>query len=503
MPSDHENFTLLKRLLGEYQDLEYTNAALGWDQQTYMPAGGAEDRSYLHATISRIAHDRFTSPEIGRLLEDLKPYAAQLDPDSDDARLIMVTDRQYRKQVKVPSDLVAEFAQVTTTGQQAWMEARASGNFESFSPYLERIVELRKQYADLFTPYDNIYDPLLDDYEPGMKVADVRRIFDILRPEQVAFLQQVAEQPPIDDSFLHQSLDETKQWNFGVEVISRFGFDWKHGRQDRSAHPFTTELGMGDVRITTRFENSQSITPLMSTMHEAGHGMYAQGIDPAYRRTPLATGASLAMHESQSRLWENLVGRSRDFWIFFYPRWQEFFPEQYGRVNLDTFYRGINKIERSLIRVDSDEASYNLHIMLRLELEMELIEGSLDVRDLPEAWNARMQDYLGLNPPNDSVGVLQDVHWSGGMIGYFSTYALGNLISVQLWEKIHQDIPDLQEQIQRGEFGALLHWLRENVHKYGAKYEPQELVERITGSKIDPVPYLRYLRNKFSEIYNL
>jgi carboxypeptidase Taq len=286
-------------------------------------------------------------------------------------------------------------------------------------------------------------------------------------------------------------------------VITSFGYDWNRGRQDKTTHPFTSGFGLGDVRITTRFDADGGFTSLFSTMHEAGHALYDQGIKAKLARTPLANGASMAIHESQSRMWENLVGRSREFWQFYYPLLQALFPTQLGNVPMDAFYKGINRVSPTMIRVDADEATYNLHIMLRLELEIALIEGSLAVRDLPAAWNDRMQAYLGITPPNDRLGVLQDVHWSGGLFGYFPTYALGNLVSAQLWEQILVDLPDLPDQIAQGEFMPLLNWLRENIHQHGAKYEPQELIQRVTGSRIDPAPYVRYLQRKFGEIYQI
>jgi carboxypeptidase Taq len=362
---------------------------------------------------------------------------------------------------------------------------------------------MRQQYAGFFQPYEHVYDPLLDDFEPGMKTAEVRAIFGELRPQQVALLQVIAEQPQVDDSFLHQPFDPQKQWDFGVEVITKFGYDWNRGRQDKSPHPFSSSFGVDDVRITTRVYPDFLNPALFGTMHEAGHAMYEQGVDKKLDRTPLAHGASLAIHESQSRMWENLVGRSLPFWQAFYPRLQATFPDQFGQLGLETFYKGINKVQPSFIRVEADEATYNLHIMLRLELEIALVEGTLAVRDLPEAWDQRMQDYLGVTPPTQAQGVLQDIHWSIGLMGYFSTYALGNLVAAQLWERINQDIPDLADQFRQAEFGALLGWLRDNIHRHGAKFEPQELVQQVTGSKINPAPYLRYLRTKFSEIYGL
>jgi len=493
----------LKSLLGEVMDLRNVSELLGWDQQTYMPPGSAEDRGFHQATIDRLAHIKFTSDEVGKLLDELEPWAAQLDPDSDEARLIKVTRREYDKLTKVPTDMVAELSQITTAAFSVWQEARAQSNFAMFRPHLEKVMDWKRRYAALFAPYDHVYDPLLDDYEPGMKTAEVRAIFDALRPQQVDLLRAISERPQMDDSFLHQSFDESKQWDFGVEVATKFGYDWNRGRQDKSAHPFTSMFGLNDVRFTTRFMPNYFSSAFFSTSHETGHALYDLGADPALARTPLAGGTSLAVHESQSRMWENLVGRSRPFWEGFYPRLQEYFPAQLGNVSLDSFYKGINRVQPSLIRVEADEATYNLHIMLRLEIEMGLVEGSLEVKDLPQVWNTRVQEYLGKTPPNDTQGVLQDVHWSSGLVGYFSTYALGNLISVQLWERIHADIPDLSEQIRGGEFSALLGWLREKIHRHGAKFEPQELVQRVTGSKIDPAPYMRYLTTKYSQIYGL
>jgi carboxypeptidase Taq len=493
----------LKEILAEVFDIQAAIALLDWDQQCYMPPGGAEGRGNQQATLNRIAHERFTSAEVGQLLADLKPYATQLDPDADDARLIKVTAHQYEKRVKVPAAMVAENAQVTTVAHGVWMKARADNNFALFQPYLEKIYDLRRQYAELFAPYDSIYDPLLDDYEPGLKTREVQAIFTAIRPQQVALIHAIAKRPQVDDAFLHQEYDPQKQWDFGEEIITQFGYDWNRGRQDKTTHPFTTGFGLGDTRITTRIYPNLPASGLFSTMHECGHALYDQGYDPRLDRGPLAYATSLAIHESQSRMWENLVGRSYEFWQHFYPRAQELFPAQLGNVSMDAFYRAINKVQPSLIRVEADEATYNLHIMLRLELEIALMEGKLAVKDLPEAWNTRMQEYLGITPPNDSEGVLQDVHWSAGLVGYFATYALGNLISLQLWERINQDIPDLPDQIRNGQFSELLAWLRKSIHCHGAKYEPQELIQRVTGSKIDSSAYMRYLQGKYSKIYGL
>jgi carboxypeptidase Taq len=492
----------LRAIQAEISDLSYTAALLGWDQQTYMPTGGAEARSNQQALLGRLVHERGTSPELGKLLDELKPFAAGLDPDSDDARLVKVTVRAYEKAIRVPSKHVVEFSQATTLGYQAWVEARSKSDFSIFRPHLEKIVALRQEYASFFPNFEHPYDALLDDFEPNMRTADVKAIFDGLRPRQLELIKAIAGKPQVDDSFLHQPFDEKQQWDFGAEVITRFGYDWNRGRQDKSPHPFTTSFSINDVRITTRVDPDFLNSMLFGTMHECGHALYDMGVAAELERTGLEGSASLAMHESQSRLWENLVGRSFPFWQYFYPRLQETFPQLAG-VSLEKFYKGINKVQPSLIRVEADEATYNLHIMLRLEMEIALLEGKVAAKDMPGIWNAKMQEYLGVTPPNDEKGVLQDIHWSGGSIGYFSTYALGNLISAQLWEKINQDIPDLVEQIRQGKFEILLGWLREKIHRHGAKFEPQELVQKVTGSKIDPAPYVRYLTKKYSEIYNL
>jgi carboxypeptidase Taq len=493
----------LKEILGEISDLYSAAAVLGWDQQTYMPPGGVEDRGFQLGTLSGLAHSKFISEEVGALLDELRSVRDTLDPDSDDACLIEVADREYQKASKVPSEYVTEWSRVTTNAHGAWEDARKKDDFPHFEPHLKKIVDMRKEYAEFFAPYEHVYDPLLDDFEPGMKTADVKKIFSDLRPKQVELIKSISEKTQVDDSFLHLPYDGQKQWDFGEEVITKFGYDWNRGRQDKAAHPFTTSFGLGDIRITTRVDEKFLNTALFGTLHEAGHAIYEQGISPKLARTPLADGASLAIHESQSRLYENLLGRSYDFWIHFYPSLQKAFSTQLGNVDLDTFYRGINKVEPSLIRVEADEATYNLHVMLRLELEIELMEGNLQVSDLPQAWNDRMDDYLGVVPPNDADGVLQDVHWSSGIFGYFPTYSLGNLVCNQLWLKINQDIAGLSEQIQKGDFSELLAWLRENVHQHGNKFKPMDLVNRIVGEEINPQPYLQYLNEKFGAIYEL
>jgi carboxypeptidase Taq len=498
-----DKLTQLKEVLAEVADLQSAASVLGWDQQTYMPAGGSAARGQQLATVTKIAHQKATSQDVGALLNDLRTQYAGADPGTDDAALVRVASRDYDKAVRVPPDFVAEHAVVTTKAFEAWAEARSKADFAIFRPHLERVVELTKRYVSFFPPADHPYDILLDDYEPGMKTAEVQAIFRMLRPRQVELVKLIASRPPLNDKFLRRKYAEEKIWAFSGEVTRLFGYDWSRGRMDRAPHPFETSFSVNDVRITNRFEPEGPLLTLFSAMHEAGHAMYEQGVNAAFERTALAHGTSLAIHESQSRMWENIVGRSLAFWEYLYPRLKKTFGSQLDGIGLKAFHRAINKVQPSLIRVNADEATYNLHIMLRLELEIGMVEGAIAIRDLPEIWNTKMEEYLGVKPPNDAQGVLQDIHWSYGSIGYFSTYALGNLISAQLWEKINKDIGDLESQLRAGKFESLLDWLRKNIHRHGRKYDSQDLIQRLTGSKITPEPYIRYLSQKYSEIYGL
>lgn len=496
-----EKLNRLKELLGEVSDLGRASSVLGWDQQVNMPPMGGEARGQQLATLGKIMQEKFTSEEVGRLIDDLKSEFA--GGDSDDAAMIRVATRNYDKAKRVPPAFVAEQAVVTSRAFEAWVEAKGKSDYSIFLPHLQNVVELVHKYISFFPPADHPYDTLLDDYEPGMKTADVKAIFDGLRPRQVGLIKAIGEAKQVKDDFLRRKFNEKKMWGFGEEIIKAFGYDFNRGRQDKAAHPFETAFSVNDVRITTRYETENPLAMIFSTMHEAGHGMYEQGVNPAYERTALEGGTSLAVHESQSRMWENLVGRSLPLWEHFFPKLKKTFPAQLEGIGLKAFHKAINKVEPSLIRVNADEATYNLHIMLRLELEIAMVENKVELKRLPEIWNTKMREYLGVTPPNDAQGVLQDIHWSAGLIGYFSTYALGNLVSAQLWEKINKDIRNLDDQIRAGKFDALLGWLRENIYQYGHKYDPQDLVQRITGSKITPEPYVRYLTEKYSEIYSL
>ncbi|MDW8326348.1 MAG: carboxypeptidase M32 [Anaerolineales bacterium] len=494
----------LKTRLQEATDLSLVSALLSWDQSTYMPPGGAAARGRQLALLGRLAHQAFTAPEIGRLLDELEPWAQTLPYDSDEASLVRVTRREYERAIKVPPALVAELNEHLSASWSAWAKARPANDFASVRPYLEKTLELSRRLADCFPGYEHIADPLIDYSDYGMKVSILRPLFAQLREKLMPLVQAITAMPPADDSCLHQRFPEDRQLAFGLEVVRQLGYDLERGRQDKTHHPFMTKFSLGDVRITTRVREDNFSEAFFSTIHEAGHAMYEQGINPAYEASPLGNAASAGVHESQSRLWENIVGRSWGFWQHFYPKLQAAFPEQFGSVPLETFYRAINKVQRSLIRTDADEVTYNLHIILRFDLEIQMLEGTLAIRDLPEAWHARYRSDLGVRAPDDRDGCLQDMHWYAGVIGgAFQGYTLGNIMSAQLYAAALRAQPDIPAQIARGEFQTLHGWLKDNVYRLGSKYTAAELIQRATGSPLTIEPYLAYLRSKYGELYAL
>jgi len=494
----------LRSHLIEINDLKSAAALLSWDQSTYMPPGGAAARARHLATLRRLAHEKFTDPTIGKLLEDLRPYEESLPYDSDEASLIRVTRREYERAVKVPPSFMAQLSSHTAETYQVWAEARPTNDFAVVQPYLEKTLDLSRQLADFFPGYEHIADPLIDFPDYGMKASTICALFTELHEQLVPLVQEITAQPAVDNSCLRQSFSEAQQLAFGLEIVKRLGYDFDRGREDKTLHPYTTKFSLGDVRITTRVRENDLSEALFSTIHEAGHALYEQDIRPDFEGTPLAKGTSAGVHESQSRLWENIVGRSLGLWKFFYPRLQAVFPDQLKPVSLDTFYRAINKVERSLIRTDADEVTYNLHIMLRFGFEMDLLEGRLAVRDLPEAWRERFKADLGIIPPDDRDGVLQDMHWYDGVIGgAFQGYTLGNILSAQFFEAALLAHPEIPAEIEEGEFGTLHGWLKENIYQHGSKYTATELVERATGGPMSIEPYIRYLRTKYGELYGL
>jgi carboxypeptidase Taq len=498
-----EQYDKLIRKLAEIHDVRMSRSILSWDQHTKMPPKGGEVRAEQLGTLDRIAHELFVADEIGELLEDLRSYEESLPYDSDEASLIRITRRDYDKARRVPSDLRAELTRAGAKALPAWIEAREKSDFSIFLPFLVRNVELQHEYIACFDKAENDYDILLDDFDEGLSTTEVRGVFDEVKAELIPLIAEVTERADaVDDSCLRGPFPIDKQRSFALEMLEQLGFDHESWRLDPTVHPFAMSAATSDIRLTTRYDEGD-LNSLFAAIHEFGHGFYENGIDPRLERTPLSQVTSMSLHESQSRMWENLVGRGLPFWRHFYPRLQASFPDRFDSVELDEFYRAINKVQPSLIRIEADEATYNLHIIMRFELEQEILEGGLDLDDLPEAWNTRMTEYLGVDVPDDAHGVLQDVHWSGGAIGYFPTYSLGNVISVQLWEELRGALPDLDQQFERGEFGDLSAWLRENLHQHGRKFTSKEMLERIVGGAMDPGPYLRYLKEKLGGIYGI
>jgi carboxypeptidase Taq len=449
------------------------------------------------ATLQRLAHELFTDPAVGRLLEELQPLEESLDPDSDDAALIAVTRRDYEKAVNVPASLRAEMTRAAAEARPVWVKAKTESDFRSFLPALERIVELKFEYVDCVADgAAERYDVLLDDYEPQTTTAEVRALFEELKPPLVELIAELRERD-VDDSFLHGDFPADRQRVLAHEVIDLFGHRPDSWRIDPTEHPFASGPGRDDVRITTNY-HPDSLESLFSTMHEYGHGLYSHQQPQHLERLPTGQACSLGIHESQSRLWENLVGRSLPFWRLFYPRLQETYPGQFADVDLDRFHAGIHAVKPGLIRIQADEVTYGMHVMLRFELEQDIVEGRVALRDLPQRWNEKMWEYLGVEVPDDGHGVLQDVHWSGGSIGYFSTYLIGTVASVQIWEAAGRDLPELEDQVGRGDFTPLRDWLGEHVHALGRKFSPQETLRRATGSSLSAQPYLDYLRSTYA-----
>ncbi len=499
-----KQLTELKFRLQEINSLNAASALMSWDQSTYMPAQSAPYRGQQMADLGRMAHERLIAPEIGHLLDALQPKMANMNPLSTEAAMVAITRHDYDRAKRIPADFVAEFAQHSSHAYVTWKKARAEKNFRLVSDVLKKTLELSQRLAAYYPEYSHPIDALIADVDPGFNVATLRPLFQELRSHLVPLFREVTAAGFLDNSCLNGHFSETAQWQFGEKVVAAMGYDFQRGRQDKTAHPFMTRFSAGDVRITTRVNEYNIVDSLFSTIHEAGHALYELGIDPSLEGTRLASGTSSAVHESQSRLWENLVGRSFDFWQHFFPVLQATFPEQLGQVNLSQFYKAINRVEGSLIRTDADEVTYNLHVMIRFDLECALLEGRLKVSDLPEAWDSRYETDIGIRAPHVGDGVLQDVHWFAGTIGgYFQSYTIGNIMSAQFFQKAAQVIPELSAQIQRGEFVHLREWLRKEIHQYGRKIAGPELVQRATGRALEIAPYVNYLQSKYRAILKM
>jgi carboxypeptidase Taq len=481
---------LLARL-GELSDLRHAGHVLAWDQQVMMPPAGGPARHQALGAIESLSHDRLVAPELGALLD------AEGD---DDPQLVRAVRRDHEVARRVPAELASEITRAGSHGFEVWLQAREANDFAVFEPALRRNVELARRYAACFPEAEHPYDPLLDRFEPGTTTAQVRSLFARVRDGLVPLLAEIAGQPappPLAGGF-----PVAAQRAVGLEIVHAMGFDDSAWRLDDAVHPFAASPSSHDVRVTSRFDD-ESLTGLFALMHETGHGLYESGIDPALARTTLDTGVSLGVHESQSRLWENLVGRSEAFWSHWLPRLREAMPQTLGGVELRDFLRAVNVVRPTLIRVEADELTYSLHVILRFELELELIEGTLDVADLPRAWGQKVRDMLGIDVPDDLRGVLQDIHWSEGIIGYFPTYAIGNVLAAQLWRQAHADLPGLDEDIRAGRYGDLRAWLVEKIHRHGRRLTPPELIEQAVAGPLDPGPMLEHLSAKYRALYDL
>jgi carboxypeptidase Taq len=493
----------LRAALAEVHDLGRARALLAWDERTKMPPRGAGVRAEQIATLTRLRHQRLSSDELGELVDRVASGLDSAPRDSFESSLVRVTRREWEKARRVPAELRAEIARVTSIAEHAWEDARERSDFAAFLPHLERVVELKRRYVECFEA-EHPYDPLLDDFEPGMRTAELEPVLARVRDGTIELLTEIRERPQaVDASCLYGEFPIERQNLLANELAARLPLEADAWRIDETVHPFATGIGISDLRITTRFDPGYVGTSLWAVIHEIGHALYQNGIGPELERTPLCRSVSLGFDESQSRLWENWVGRGRPFLGHLHPVLTEIFPERFAGIDREALYRAANRVQPSLIRIEADEVTYNLHIVLRFELEVELFTGRLEPADLPDAWVQRVSRYLGIDVPDDASGVLQDAHWSSGSFGYFPTYTLGNVIAAQLWGLVRAELPDLDERLAAGDLAPLRDFLAEALYRHGGKLEPREMIERVTGGPLDPEPLLAHLRAKFGEIYGL
>lgn len=493
-------FDLVRQKYAEIADLSHAAALLSWDQQTYMPPRGATDRGHQLATLSGIIHERLTAPELGDLIE--KASGAP-DVASDQRAFLRELSFSRERSMKLPAALVKELTLEASKSFEVWTRARKARNFALFQPSLARMIDLTRQAAECWGYKDTPWDALVPDYERGLTAARVEKIFKPLRDATVKLLGRITTRPQVETRFLEQKWSIDAQREFGMRVARDIGYDMTAGRQDIAAHPFCTNFSIGDVRITTRFSETSLVDGLFGIIHECGHALYEQGFNPEDARTPLAQAPGLGIHESQSRFWEVRIAQSEPFWRHYLPIMQQYFPGQLDDVTPGQFYRAVNIIEPDFIRVEADEITYNLHIIIRFELEVRIFRGELSAVDIPAAWNELYKKYLGLDVPDDAKGCLQDVHWAYGSFGYFPTYTLGNIYCAMLVEKMQRDLPRLWSDVGGGRFGTVLGWLRANIHRHGRRYDAPELVERVTGKAITCEPLIKHFEAKYGEIYGL
>jgi carboxypeptidase Taq len=501
----------LKKALEQFKQLDekitHYSSILGladWDQKVMAPKKGRNVFAKATGTLRTEIFQLSVSSEMAQLLETLteKEHRSQLDQVTR-AKVREYYD-YYQKSQAIPADLFKEYSILTAQANDAWEEARENNDYASYLPFLEKIIDYKRQFAEIYGYEEHPYDALLDEYEPGLTVKKLDPLFAKLRKASVRLLDRIRKNGhPTNVEMFNQAFEIEKQKSFNRFILLLIGFDMQAGRLDETVHPFAQTVNIGDVRLTTRYLEKNVRSALFGTIHEAGHGIYEQHINPSYEETVLQSGASFGIHESQSRFLENMIGRSREFWHFFFPKLTEYFPAQLKDVTVEEFYRAVNTVQPSMIRVEADELTYNLHIMLRYEIEKALIGGEIEAKDLPEIWNQKMNEYLGISPATDTEGVLQDVHWSFGGIGYFPSYSLGNLYAAQILRTIKTDIPDLYSNIENGKFEIIQNWLKENIHQHGKLYTPNELIVKVTGEELNADYLIEYLEKKYTEVYCL
>jgi carboxypeptidase Taq len=495
-----ENYLKYREMMRKIADIQFASAVLNWDQETYMPPKGAAFRAQQLSTLAGIGHELSVSEELGALLNTLSKDESLPEKEKRNIRQSL---KNYNDNKKYTTAFVQELSKTISETFQAWQKAKAENNFSLYAPHLEKLVALKREECRLLGNFNHPYDALLNQYEPGAKTADLEILFADVRSQLVDFVKQIAAKPQNADSFMFLHYDKDKQWNIGLALLKQMGYDFEGGRQDTSSHPFTTNFSCEDVRVTTRINENDLNEMIWSCIHEGGHALYEQGLPASEYGLPSGEYVSLGIHESQSRLWENNVGRSLGYWKANYPLLQAAFPEQLDKVGFEDFYKAMNIVKPSLIRTSADELTYHFHVLIRFEIEKALIEGSIEVKDLPSYWNKKYREYLGIEVPDDARGVLQDIHWSHGSFGYFPTYSLGSFYASQFFAKAKQEIPGLEKEIEKGNMSPLLSWLREKVHRHGKFYSAEELCVQLTGEKLNFRYFMDYARNKYTSLYHL
>ena len=491
------SYTKLTQLLQKFSDINYASGLLQWDQEVYMPEKGAEIRARQLATLAGLSHEAGTLPELGKLLQELATDTSLKEKERRNVKEVL---RNYNDRIKYSADFVMEMSKTVSEAFQSWQKAKKDNDFTLFAPQLKKLVALKLQECELLGYDEHPYDALLNQYEPGMTTKQLIKLFDEVRKQLVPFVKAIMERPVIDDDFTRLHYPKDKQWNFGIDLLKEMHFDFEAGRQDISSHPFTINFSSRDVRVTTRINENDLCEMIWSCIHEGGHALYEQGLPYDDYGLPSGEYLSLGIHESQSRLWENNVGRSRSFWKKYYPKLQQVFPVQLENISEEQFYKAINKVEPSLIRTNADELTYHFHVMIRFELEVALMEGKVNVDELPALWNSKYRDYLGIDVPDAAHGVLQDVHWSHGSFGYFPTYSIGSFYAAQFFRQAEKEIPELTRQVEQGNLKNLLDWLREKIHSHGRIYTSNELCKMITGKELDFSEFMEYAKGKYGVI---